>query len=147
MGRRPRGGRTGSARGSATRSLLPEDTPQRPWRNHHCRCPRKNRPRPQHPPHGLVFEHQRRCFLGRGSQGCRFLTPHHHWLYCPSIPFFRSALGDFGPSHTEKSTWPKAGPTMVSFSLPLMARLEPVPGTYVKIIWSPALIGSRASSK
>ncbi len=47
----------------------------------------------------------------------------------PSIPFFRSALGGFGPSHTENSTGPKAGPAMVSLSLPLRAKVVPVPGT------------------
>ena len=48
--------------------------------------------------------------------------------YCPSIPFFRPALGGFGPSHTEKSTWPKAAPAIVSLSLPLIAKVVPVPG-------------------
>ena len=56
-------------------------------------------------------------------------VPPRHGLYCPSIPFFRSALGGLGPSHTEKSTGPKAGPVMVSFSAPLMAKVVPVPGT------------------
>ena len=55
--------------------------------------------------------------------------PPRHRLYCPSIPFFRSALGGFGPSHTEKSTGSKPRPAMVSFSLPLMAKVVPVPGT------------------
>jgi hypothetical protein len=55
--------------------------------------------------------------------------PPRDWLYCPSIPFFRSALGGLGPSHTENSTGPKAGPVMVSFSAPLMAKVVPVPGT------------------
>jgi len=66
------------------------------------------------------------CAIASLLSPCESVTG---WPYCPSIPFFRSALGGFGPSHTEKITSPKAGPAMVSFSLPLMARVVPVPGT------------------
>jgi len=51
-----------------------------------------------------------------------------HWLYYPSIPSITFAVVGFGPSHTDESTGRKAGPAMVSLSLPLMARVVPVPG-------------------
>jgi hypothetical protein len=54
--------------------------------------------------------------------------------YCPSIPFFKSVVGGFGPSHTEKSTWPKAEPAIVSLFVPLISRVVPVPGTYMMTI-------------
>ena len=46
--------------------------------------------------------------------------------YVPSIPFFRLAVGGLGPSHTEKTNWPKGAPGMVNLSLPLMASVVPV---------------------
>jgi hypothetical protein len=49
-------------------------------------------------------------------------------VYCPNIPFFKSALGGLGPSHTENSTGPNAGFAMVTLSLPLSANVVPLPG-------------------
>ena len=55
-------------------------------------------------------------------------TRQHVPLYWPRIPFFKPALGGLGPSQTEKSMSAKAGPAMVSFSVPPIATAVPVPG-------------------
>ena len=47
----------------------------------------------------------------------------------PSNPAFRSGLGGFGPSHTEKSTGANAGAAIFNCSLPLRVTVVPVPGT------------------
>src|ERR1022692_4773099 len=79
VGRRPRGGWVGSARGGATRAVLPESQAERPRGNHHRGCERKNWRGPQYASHGVVFDHQRRRFRGHRSQHYEF------WAYAVTV--------------------------------------------------------------
>ncbi len=72
VGRRPRRGWACSPGGCATRAVLPESQAERTWRDHHRRCQRKNWPGPQYASYGVVFDHQRRRFLGHRSRDYEF---------------------------------------------------------------------------